>query len=122
MKLVEMNKDIREYKEKLIGPFSGRETICLLAGLGFFALIKYLFFPDWEAASEQSSYLLLGCVIPFVAVGWGRFYGMYIEDFIKCAMSSFLAPRVRKYDNGIRRERRHIKTVPSKDKERIRIR
>ena len=30
MKVVEMNKDVRNYKDKLLGPFSTREVICLI--------------------------------------------------------------------------------------------
>lgn len=114
---VEMNKDVRKYKEKLLGPFSAREVVCLGLGAGLSYLVKALFFPDVSLASDVTGYIVVLCMIPFALLGWGRVYGMYMEKFMQSAFQTMISPKKRYYDNGLKREKKRIRTRKSKDKE-----
>lgn len=113
---VEMNKDVRNYKEKLLGPFSAREVVCLGLGAGFSYLVKALFFPGVPFA-DAMGYIVVLCMIPFALIGWCKVYGMYIEKFMQSAFQAIISPKKRYYDNGLKREKKRIKTKKSKDKE-----
>lgn len=117
MKKININRDVRKYKEKLVGPFSAREAFCLVVGFLCFYLIKAIFFTDIEMMSDQTGFLLIAVMIPFAIVGWGKFYGMYIEKFAKCALPTLLSPKVRTYKCGYKIKKKVIKTKKSKDKE-----
>lgn len=119
---VEINKDVRNYKEKLIGPFSGRECVCLGIGFGAYYLMKSIFFPNLDFADAVSGYLLIACMIPAVIIGWVKFYGMYLEVFLKSVLFTVLAPKIRRYDNSLSVKRKMIKTKKSKNKDLIRMR
>lgn len=114
---VEMSKDIREYKEKLFGPFSGREALSLVCGCGFFFFMKTFVFYHVELASDVSGFLALFCFAPFVVFGWAKISGMYINEYLKLALKCIFAPKVRHYDNGLKKKRKTIKTKPSKKTE-----
>ncbi len=115
MKYVEMNKDVRQYKAKLLGPFSGREIICLALGVGAALLMHELIFAGSEVSLDVEGFAVLACVAPFVLVGWGKIYGMYIEVFIKSALRTVISPKIRKYDNGLKISRKPVRTKKSKD-------
>ena len=117
MKIEEMNKDVRNYKDKFLGPFSGREVLCLIFGVGLSYLVKTFFFPDMSPLSEEMSYIVIACMIPFVIIGWTKPYGMYIEKYLKSTFISTISPRVRTYANGNRIPRKKIKTKKSKNNE-----
>jgi hypothetical protein len=117
MILVEMNKDIRQYKAKLLGPFSGREVICLVLGVGFVWFVEFVLLAGVDMTLDVQSFLALGLMLPFVGIGWGKIYGMHIEQFIKTTFITFIAPKTRKYDNGLKVERKQIKTKRSKNKD-----
>ncbi len=114
---VEMNKDVRKYKEKLLGPFSAREVVCLGLGAGSSYLIKTLFFPDIPLTSDVTGYIVVLCMIPFALIGWGKVYGMYLEKFLQSAFQTIISPKKRYYDNGLKQEKKRIRTKKSKDQE-----
>ena len=113
-KKIEINKDIREYKEKFLGPLSLRETVCLVLGVLTAYFVKTTFFSDVELASDVSGFIGMVCMIPFFIIGWAKPYGMYLEEFIRCAMGSLLSPVKRRYDNGLKLPRKVKKTKSSK--------
>lgn len=114
---VEMNKDVRNYKEKLLGPFSARETICLGLGAGLSYLAKALLFPDVAFTSDAMGFIVVICMAPFALLGWGRVYGMYLEKFMQSAFRTVVSPRVRHYDNGLRIPKKKMKTRKSREKD-----
>lgn len=114
---VEMSKDIRAYKEKLFGPLSGREALCLAFGLITFLAVKTFVFAGVELVSDASGFILLLCFAPFVIWGWLRISGMYVNEYFKMASKCLFAPKVRHYDNGLKLKRKTIKTKPSKKQE-----
>ena len=88
-----------------------------VVGFLCFYLIKAIFFADIEMMSDQNGFLLIAVMIPFVIVGWGKFYGMHIEKFAKCALPTLLSHKVRTYKCGYKIKKKVIKTKKSKDKE-----
>lgn len=114
---VEMNKDVRAYKEKLFGPLSGRETLCIVCGCATFFLVKTFIFANVELMSDVSGFLFLICFAPFGIFGWAKISGMYLNEYFKLASKCLLAPKVRHYDNGLKLKRKAIKTKPSKKSE-----
>lgn len=118
MKVVEMNKDVRNYKDKLLGPLSTREVLCLVCGLVTSYIVKSFFFPEMSPLDEKMAYLVILCMLPFGFIGWWKIYGMYIEQYLKSTFITSLAPRKRVYDNGnsVKKMRKKIKTKPSKSR------
>lgn len=95
---VEINQDIRQYKTKLIGPFTTRQVICLVLGgatvVGAYNLLQsYL-------TSDMTSFICMTLAIPFVLMsGIVEPHGMNMEDFLRASFVSLvLAPTVRRYE------------------------
>lgn len=95
---IEVNQDIREYKTKLIGPFTTRQVICLILGgttvIGAYNLLQpYL-------TSDTTTFVCMILAVPFILMS-GIFepHGMKMEDFLKVSFVSLvLSPTVRKYE------------------------
>lgn len=95
---IEVNQDIREYKTKLIGPFTTRQVICLILGgttvIGAHNLLQpYL-------TSDTTTFVCMILAVPFILMS-GIFepHGMKMEDFLKASFVSLvLSPTVRKYE------------------------
>lgn len=92
---MEIPKDIRKYESKLIGPFSTRQTVCVVAA-GVFALILgkgFTFLPT------DMKYMLIGVLcVPILAFGWIKPYGMKLEQFLSTAITTtLLSPKKRLY-------------------------
>ena len=95
---IEVNQDIREYKTKLIGPFTTRQVICLILGgttvIGAYNLLQpYL-------TSDTTTFVCMILAVPFILMS-GIFepHGMKMEDFLRASFVSLvLSPTVRKYD------------------------
>lgn len=117
MKKVTMNKDIRKNKAKLIAVFSARETLCIICGTLVTFLVKNTFFKNVSLTSDVMGYITIACYIPFVIIGWGKIYGLYIEDFFAPLYQTIFSPKVRKYDNKINNPIKKHKTKKSKNKE-----
>lgn len=93
---MEMPKDIRQYKTKLIGPFSTREFVCftIAAGCGLltFNTVGKIF------VSDVRIFLCIVSAIPGLLCGWYKPYGVPFEKFIKSTLiAHFLSPAKRKY-------------------------
>lgn len=95
---IEVNQDIREYKTKLIGPFTTRQVICLILGgttvIGAYNLLQpYL-------TSDTTTFICMILAVPFILMS-GIFepHGMKMEDFLRASFVSLvLSPTVRKYE------------------------
>ena len=95
---IEVNQDIREYKTKLIGPFTTRQVTCLILGgttvIGAYNLLQpYL-------TSDTTTFVCMILAVPFILMS-GIFepHGMKMEDFLKASFVSLvLSPTVRKYE------------------------
>ena len=95
---IEVNQDIREYKTKLIGPFTTRQVVCLILGgttvIGAYNLLQpYL-------TSDTTTFVCMILAVPFILMS-GIFepHGMKMEDFLRASFVSLvLSPTVRKYE------------------------
>ena len=95
---IEVNQDIREYKTKLIGPFTTRQVICLILGgttvIGAYNLLQpYL-------TSDTTTFVCMILAVPFILMS-GIFepHGVKMEDFLRASFVSLvLSPTVRKYE------------------------
>ncbi|CUO99027.1 PrgI family protein [Anaerostipes hadrus] len=95
---IEINQDIRDYKTKLIGPFTTRQVICIILGgvtvVGAYNLLQpYL-------TSDTATFICMILASPFVLMS-GIFepHGMKMEDFLRASFVSLvLSPTVRKYE------------------------
>ncbi|EFW24810.1 PrgI family protein [Solobacterium moorei] len=84
---IKINKEIRDYTESILLGLSLRQTIfstlaCAIA-YGLYFLFKERF------GTEVTSWLCMLGAAPFAAFGFIRFQGMYTEDIVKMAISSF---------------------------------
>ena len=92
---VEMSKDIREYKPKIIGPFTSRQTVCILISLSF--VIPILFFVH-GISLEIRMLIAAFLAFPVMACGWCEPYGIPLEKFVWLVIKTMLfTPTVRKY-------------------------
>lgn len=93
---IEIPKDITKYESKLIGPFTTRQTLCLVPAVALAVLV----FVGLKSYVSQTLLigLLMVCVAPFLLFGWYKPYGLPLEKFLKTAfISNVLAPKARKY-------------------------
>ena len=85
---IKINKEIRDYTESIFFGLSLRQSIfsiiaCAIA-CGLYFLFKERF------GTEVTSRLCMLGAAPFAAFGFIRFQGMYTEDIVKMAISSFM--------------------------------
>ena len=85
---IKINKEIRDYTESILLGLSLRQTIfsilaCVVA-CGLYFLFKE------RLGTEVTSWLCMLEATPFAALGFIKFQGMYTEDIVKMAMSSFM--------------------------------
>lgn len=93
---VEVNKDIKEYSPKFIGPFTGRQAICLVVS-GILSILAYntigRFLPK-----DLKMYVCFIFATPGILIGWVKIFGMPFEKFAKIYIDTqILSPAVRKY-------------------------
>ena len=84
---IKINKEIRDYTESILLGLSLRQTVfsilaCVIA-CGLYFLFKE------KLGTEVTSWLCMLGAAPFAAFGFIRFQGMYTEDIVKMAISSF---------------------------------
>lgn len=84
---IKINKEIRDYTESIFFGLSLRQSIfsiiaCAIA-CGLYFLFKERF------GTEVTSWLCMLGAAPFAAFGFIRFQGMYTEDIVRMAISSF---------------------------------
>ena len=113
---VEINKDVRKFKDKFVGPLSLRETICLTIGVGLAIFVKNVFFPDVDMMSDFTIIIILFCVGPFAALGWVKVYGLNVETFIKTCLPAIMAQKKRIYDNVLKEPKIPRKVKASRKK------
>ena len=95
MVTVEMNRDIREFEPKVIGPFTLKQAKCvgIMGAYGlplFFALYKInLYF----------AFITVGiAMLPPILIGWVKIRNLSFEKFIiRWFYWRFATPRIRKY-------------------------
>lgn len=81
---IKINKEIRDYTESILLGLSLRQTIFSILACGLYFLFKERF------GTEVTSWLCMLGAAPFAALGFIKFQGMYTEDIVKMAISSFV--------------------------------
>lgn len=89
---VKINKEIREFSESIFFGLSLRQFLFSLFAMGI-AVGLYFLLRDTFGNSEIGWICILGAV-PFAAIGFFRYHGMYMEEFIMVwVRSEFLIPK-----------------------------
>lgn len=98
--MIEINipRDIREYDSKLVGPFTTRQTVCLVVG-GIAAFVTYKLLGNTAFIGSDVRLFVSGLIaLPALLLGWLKPYGMKLEDFLKSVLvSNFFSPKKRLY-------------------------
>ena len=98
-KVVKFNKDIREYKEKTVGPFSGREFLCVGFSTLLMLFVNFVILSDMEMMNDVRGYISIACYIPAWLFGWFKIDGLHIEVYLKYCLPYQMAPKKLIYKN-----------------------
>ena len=93
---IRIPKEVNKYEAKFIGPFTLRQSVCLLIALPTCVLLYNLLSP-YVPMDMVGFVLIIPASIAFL-FGWFQPYGMKFEKFLQSVfISSFVAPSKRKY-------------------------
>ena len=84
---IKINKEIRDYTESILLGLSLRQTIFSILACAVACGLYFLF--KESLGTEVTSWLCMLGTAPFAAFGFIRFQGMYTEDIVSMAISSF---------------------------------
>lgn len=90
---IEVSKDIKAHEVKLIGPFTGRQLICIGVSLTYGIPLLVLL----PGSFMVKSIITLVLMMPTIMCGWSRIYGMPLEKFAMKAIKSTLRSNRRLY-------------------------
>ena len=85
---IKINKEIRDYTESIFLGLSLRQSVFSIIACIIATGIYFLF--NDKLGTELKSWLCMLGAAPFAAFGFIRFQGMYTEDIVKMAISSFV--------------------------------
>lgn len=91
---VEMNKDVRTFEPKIMGPFTRRQLLSLVIAAAYTLPVVVL------VPGDAMMKVLLGCVlaIPAILCGFIDVLGLPLLQFITyCVIPSVTNPKVRKF-------------------------
>lgn len=92
----EIPKDISKYESKLIGPFTTRQVVCGVPGMGLAIGCYFLLRP--YVTDDVNFFIDILVALPFLVCGWIKPYGIPFEKYISIVfVSQVLAPKHRKY-------------------------
>ena len=83
---VKINKEIRQYKEKIFFGLSLRQCICSALACVVAVAIYFIFKPIMNTGTV--SYLCMAGAVPFVLLGFVKYNGMNAEQFFKAWIKS----------------------------------
>lgn len=93
---IKIPKDVRKYKEKVVGGFTLRELITLIV-TALIDISIYIFLKD-KIGKQFSSYLVMFISIPFLLLGFKEKDGLKFEKYVIYFLKfHFLTPQKRKY-------------------------
>lgn len=91
-----MPKDIRQYKTKLIGPFTGRQAACVAIMIAVDLILYSTVAAPLKLSMNMMIYGLLIVDIPIALFGWYEPHEVPLEKYIKNIwLRTFTAPRKR---------------------------
>jgi len=93
---VKINRDIQQYKSKVILNFSLRESVSIAIALAF--VVPFHIFAGKHIPNELTSWVEIFIVAPVLLAGFFSYHGMPFEKYVlQIIKSEFLYPKVRKY-------------------------
>lgn len=93
---IKIPKDVRKYKEKVVGGFTLRELITLIV-TALIDISIYIFLKD-KIGKQFASYLVMFISIPFLLLGFKEKDGLKFEKYVIYFLKfHFLTPQKRKY-------------------------
>ena len=97
----DIGDDIRDFKNKLVGPFTARQIGCLVAGAGLAILVHEIVLPDvsWTGNMLWIAILIMA---PFLALGWCEPYGLPLEKYLSIRAQYYLSPKTRHYVSEVK--------------------
>lgn len=112
---IEMNKDVRTFEPKIMGPFTRRQLISLVIAAAYAGPIAI------AVPGDPMMKVLLGCIlaIPAILCGFIDILGMPLLQFITyCVIPSLINPKVRKFKSETTYEMywQQLKAISSKSK------
>ena len=110
-----MNKDVRTFEPKIMGPFTRRQLISLVIAAAYAGPIAI------AVPGDPMMKVLLGCILAIQAIlcGFIDILGMPLLQFITyCVIPSLINPKVRKFKSETSYEMywQQLKAVSSKSK------
>ena len=114
---VKINRDIQQYKSKVILNFSMREFLSIVIALAI--AVPFHIFIGKHIPEDLTSWVEILVVAPVLLAGFFQYHGMPFERYIlQIIKNEFLYPKVRKYvstdEQYISREK--VKKCSSKEK------
>lgn len=93
---VKINRDIQQYKSKVVLNFSLREFLSIVVALVF--VIPFHLFVGRHIPKELTSWVEIFIVAPVLLAGFFEYHGMPFERYVmQIIKNEFLYPKVRKY-------------------------
>lgn len=93
---VKINRDIQQYKSKVILSFNLREFLSIVIALSI--VIPFHLLLAKHIPSEFTSWIEIFIVAPVLMAGFFEYHGMPFERYVmQIFLSEFLYPKVRKY-------------------------
>ena len=114
-------KDVRSYKTKIIGPFTTRQLICIVAAVIFDAILYFLATAlEIELNMNIIIYAVMFCDLPILAFILEP-QGMPMEQYIsKVILANFIKPNKRKAENLLYEAQKKAPLTKKEAKERAR--
>lgn len=93
---IKIPKEINSYEAKLLGPFTTRQTVCVI-GLAAAALFVYNLTSPYIGQDNATSLCFISAA-PYALCGWVKPYGMHFEEYLACILQCVIVkPMRRKY-------------------------
>lgn len=116
---IEINKEIRDYNESIFFGLTLRQCVFSALALGISVGMYFVLSPFMPTAAW--SLICILCAVPFAAIGFIRYNGMYAEEFIVFWLRSLFAPKyiafVSSEKTGKKRKEKSLENI-SKNKKR----
>ncbi len=91
--VVNINAQISNYKERVVGNYTLRQVICLI--LALMVGTSTYFYLDFQKDIKQ--FVIIFTILPIIAVGFYTYQGVTCEKFIYYMMREFLLPQKRPF-------------------------
>ena len=97
---VGIQKDITEYKPKIIGQLTLRSLVCCVTAIGVSVAVGAYFFFVLGLGYDFAMYGIIFLSIPIWAAGFWHPYGMNLEKFFPLAVKHFFGNNIIKYKSS----------------------